>query len=224
MDLISEYSTKGDVVLLRRLFFMVFVGVLVAAQLVIWRGHAFEIIPLKIKQTLGVASSSDLKSIAAICDDRQKWGCEIQALAQLFAKSQRGKPDHNFSYLAQLAKVQAKHGQPQEARQNYDIYFQLGGRSDTVRLHYANLLAKLGDRIQANREFSYLIYRPNRKPQFEVAREYVHFLIKYHDYPTALAVIRKYRSYGTVASMFMNREWVKINDQVRINRAPAAVN
>ncbi len=219
VDLISEHHTKSDIILLRRLFLMVIAGVLIAAHLIIWRGHAFEIIPLKIKQVLGVASPSDLKSIAAICDDQQKWGCEIQALAQLFAMDH-----HNLSYLSHLAKIQADHGQLSQARQNYDIYFRLGGRSDSVRLQYANVLAKLGDKIQAKREFAFLVYHRHRKPQFEVAREYVHFLMKYHDYPTARAVIRRYRSYGTVASMFMNRDWVKINDQVRASRTPASMN
>jgi hypothetical protein len=212
-------ESRRDTILLRRILFMVVVAVLVSTHLINWKDHSFEIIPLKAKQVIGFANATDLREIVAICDDRKKWNCEVEALAQIFAKN-----GQDLAVLAQMAAVQSEHGQPVEAGKNYNIYFRLGGRDDSVRLQYARLLVETNHPIEARKQFSYLITPKHDKPQFQVAREYVHFLMKNHDYPTARTVIADYRKLEPSASMFLNSEWIEINDTLKTKsgRIPAA--
>ncbi len=215
----SAHDGTTDFILVKRLFILVMAGILVTAHMITWGSHSFKIIPLKIKSMLGVASINDLQSIATICDEQKRWTCEIQALSDLFRKS-----PNDLAYLANLAQVQSEHGQAEAARTNYSNYFRLGGRDETVRLQYANLLASLGDSVDARKQYSYLVTHRQEKPQFEIAREYVHFLMKNHDYPTAKNIIRKYRRSSPTAALFLNSEWVQINDQIHTGRRPASVN
>ncbi len=227
VDLSVENETSNDLVLLKRLALLVIVGTLIAAHCIAWGSYSFDILPLKAKQLVGVASLENLQTIASICETQKHWACEIQALADLYQKSENetstgAKP--TLGYLARLAHVQSNHNEQEQANSNYALYIHDGGSDPAVRLEYANLLASMGDVADARTQFAYLVNRRSPKPQFEVAREYVHFLMKNHDYPTAKNVIRRYRRFGPTASLFLNDEWVEINDQLRAERRPAAIN
>ena len=215
----SDRDRATDFILVKRLFLLVMAGILITAHMITWGSHSFEIVPLKIKYLLGAASLNDLQSISTICDEQRRWACETQALSDLFHKN-----PSNLSYLAKLAQVQADHNQLEAAKANYDSYFHMGGSDETVRLQYANLLESVGDSRNAKRQFSYLINSRHTKPQFEIAREYVHFLMKNHDYPDAKNIIRRYRRSSPTAALFLNSEWVQINDQLHTGRRPASVN
>jgi hypothetical protein len=207
-------------ILLRRGLMMVAVASVVAMHMITWHNHSVEIIPLKIKQMVGFAKTTDLIQIASICEDRKKYNCQIDALSQIFAGNQ-----HEIQYLAELAKVQFDHNQPSDAAKNYSIYFKLGGKDPNVRFQFARVLAQNGQMVEARKQYSYLIVQNRDKQQFQFAREYVHFLMKTHDYPTAQKIISDYRKSGPSASLFLNSEWNEINDVLKVssNRSPAAV-
>jgi tetratricopeptide (TPR) repeat protein len=80
--------------------------ILAFIHIVNWDRHSFAIVPLKMKQILGMASPSDLRNISDICTERMKYDCVDSALSELMASE--GRPE-DFLRLGDLRRKLGQH-------------------------------------------------------------------------------------------------------------------
>jgi tetratricopeptide (TPR) repeat protein len=171
-----------------------------------WGGAASEILPLKLKQLTGNASSEDLRRIADICISRIKQDCTETALAQLQAKD-----PSNLEITAELASFQARSGQTAQADVNFAAYFKAGGVSSEASYEYAKLLEKQNRTDEASRYYDIALVNKPDSLQVTIVHSYVNMLMKTGQLVQARTVIDSVRKQGESAKAFMTREYDEIN-------------
>ncbi len=186
-------------------FTLVFVGGLL--HILNWDKYSLEILPVKTKQIIGMASVEDLKKIADICEVRRKFPCQQTALWQMFQRDPKQK-----EILVELGKLQMDSDDFNGALRTYSAYFTSNGKSIDARYEYARALAETGKPKEAKKHFQYVL-SVNRDPIStpEMARTYVKFLIKNKDYVTAKNVIVTTRRTNRSAAYFLEKELKVIN-------------
>lgn len=170
-----------------------------------WGGSATEIIPLKIKQMSGNATSQDLRRIADICIERVKLECTESALVQLQAKDPQ-----NLEITAELASFQARSGQPQLAEVNFSNYFKKGGISSGAAYEFAQLLQKQNKVEEAARYYDIALVNKPDALQVTIVHSYVGMLMKAGKMLEAKTVIESVRNQGESAKAFMTKEYEEI--------------
>jgi tetratricopeptide (TPR) repeat protein len=186
-------------------FTLVFVGGLL--HILNWDKFAFEIIPIKTKQIVGMASVQDLQKIAEICEVRRKYPCQQTALWQAFQKDPSQK-----EILVKLGELQMDTEDYTAALRTYTAYFKANGKDIGARFEYARALSETGKPKEAKKQFQYVLSvsrDPIQTP--EMARVYVKFLIKTKDYATAKHVIVSTRRGNRSAAYFLEKELKAIN-------------
>ncbi|MEK6555610.1 MAG: hypothetical protein AABZ31_10245 [Bdellovibrionota bacterium] len=171
-----------------------------------WGGAASEILPLKLKQFAGQASSEDLRRIADICISRVKQDCTETALAQLQAKD-----PSNLEITAELASFQARSGQVAKADANFAQYFKAGGISSEASYEYAKLLEKQNRTEEASRYYDIALVNKPDSLQVTIVHSYVAMLMKTGQLIEARTVIDAVRKQGESAKAFMTKEYDEIN-------------
>jgi tetratricopeptide (TPR) repeat protein len=203
-----------------RLIILTLLFAAVVVHIFNWDTYSIAIIMPKMKQMTGTASVQDLNVIADICQKRKKENCEIHALLKSFDL------DHTQSKnLVRTGEILMEKKRFSEAVKVYATYFAGGGKDDDVRYNYALALNETGRLQEAREEFAYLIHGSGPSPKFNVARSYVELLMKINAYSEAREVIAEYRQTGPTASLFLDKEWRKINSIVNLDarsRLPAA--
>lgn len=183
-----------------------------------WDSYSIQILPLKFKQMLGVASADELKVIGEICQKRQKENCEVQALWSAFQLDPK-----TFNVLVRVGEIQVENKNYAQAVNTYTFYFKSGGKDDTARFYFARSLAENKDFKSSQKQFNYLLSKHRKNPQFDVARSYVEYLIKYNEYEKAKNVIQTHRQAAANAGLFMEKELKVINQKLTINPAATTV-
>lgn len=186
-------------------FTLVFAGGLF--HILNWDKFSLEVIPLKAKQIVGVASAQDLKKVAEICEIRRKFSCQQSALWQAYQRDPR-----ETDLLVKLGQLQMDSRDYTGALRTYTTYFKANGKDIGARYGYARALAEVGHAQEAKRQFQYVM-SVSRDPVLtpEIARSYVKFLMKNKDYVTAKQVIVMTRRNNRSAAYFLEKELKVIN-------------
>lgn len=172
-------------------------------QAATWDKYALEIIPLKIKQTLGMSSQGDLLRITQICRERLRHDCVETALAEL---SRQG----HIEALAELGKFQFRRLKKDLAAQTFAQYFQRGGLDLEASYQYARVLGEIG---QTDRSVSYFDHVLKSRPdtvQISVTQNYVRMLINNGRRDQAKRLIESMRKTSPSAALFMDEEFKRL--------------
>ena len=179
-------------------------------QLVNWDNHSLEIIPLKVKETLGMSSKEDVDQTAQICMDLKKWDC----VETNYIKS--GSEDQ--TKLPRLGNFQMRRAKYNEAAQTYYGFFQKGGNDLEASYSYAKALAQLGQVDEATKYFEQVL---NARPdvlQVTVVQNYVKLLMDHQRYDQARKLIQNIRGKGPETAAFMDAEFKKIQSMTTASR------
>lgn len=176
-----------------------------------WDNFSVEIVPLKVKQILGMADFQELRRIADICENRKKSFCQESALIE----STRLDPK-NKDLLLEISQIQMDRSAFESARLTLNSYFQLGGKDRLARYNLAIALWKLNMTADAKKHLKYLVFSSKQNLDAQAARSYVNLLMSEGDMASAHKVIQHCRSLGNNTAMFLEKEWKEI--QARLNR------
>ncbi len=201
---------------------LLFVGAII--HIFNWDTYSFKIVSPKLKQMVGMANTTDLNLIADICEARKKENCQIHALLKSYDLDKT-----QTQHLIKTGEILVSKKRFIEAVRVYGTYFKATGRDAELdaRYNYAISLSETGDLQSAREQYAYLISKHHSSPKFDVARSYVDLLMKTQDLSTARQVIAEYRLSSPTASMFMDKEWRKLNAITALDthsRLPASMN
>ena len=173
-------------------------------QTVEWDNHAFEVIPLKVKQTIGAASAEDLSRIGEICIERSKLACTEQAYKEM---AQRNPEDY-----ARLGKFQFQRGLFKDSTWAYGKYFEKNGQDMEARYYFARSLGEIGMVDEAVKQYDYVLAVKPDTLQVTVIQHYVKMLMNNQRFDQAKVLIDTVREKSATNAYFMNDEFKKIEE------------
>lgn len=179
-------------------------------QLMNWDSYSLEIIPLKIKDTLGMSSPANMDRTAEICMELKKWDCVETNY------SHAGQADK--TKLPRLGAFQMKRAKYNEAAQTYYGFFQSGGADLEASYNYAKALAQLGQVDEAIKYFDQVLAARPDTLQVTVVQNYVKLLMDNQRYDQAKKLIQDIRGHGPESGSFMESEFKKIQDMTTASR------
>lgn len=206
-SMVMKAAEKQTIIIYSGLLVM-FVAVLV--QLVTWDRHSGEIIPLKLKQTIGMASPGDIDRIGEICMDLRKFDC--------VESNYSSAAGVDWNKLYQLGHFQMRRGKFNEAAHTYYNYFQKGGTELEASYDYAKALAKLGQVEEAIKYFDAVLAARPDVLQVTVVQNYVKLLMEHNRYDQARKLIGDIRGKGPQTGSFMEAEFIKIKEMTTASR------
>lgn len=175
-------------------------------QLMNWDSYSLEIIPLKVKETLGMNSTSDADRTAEICMNLKKWDCVESSYSKV------GNDD--ATKLPRLGQFQMKRAKYNEAAATFYKFFQKGGNDLEASYSYAKALAQLGQVDEATKYFEQVLAARPDVLQVTVVQNYVKLLMEHNRGDQALKLIKDIRSKGPESASFMEAEFKKLQDSV----------
>lgn len=189
--------------------FMIGIGVFAIAcyvQILNWDSAWLQIIPLSVKETIGLSSNADIEAKAGICMELKKWECVEQQYVRA-AQAQPALWERAGHFSMQRAKYN-------EAAQNYYKFFQSGGQNLEASYNYAKALAQLGQVDEAVKYFDQVLAARPDVLQVTVVQNYVKLLMEHQRFDQAKVLIDKVRKDGgPSAGSFMDEELKKIQGQ-----------
>ncbi|MBX3022716.1 MAG: hypothetical protein KF799_13670 [Bdellovibrionales bacterium] len=193
---------------------MVAISVVVSAcyiQISHWDKAWLEIVPLALKETIGMSSPSDIEQKAGICFEQMKWDC---------VEAQYGKAAQNDPALwERAAGFQMKRAKYNEAAQSYYKFFQSGGVNLESQYNYAKALAQLGQVDEAVKYFDQVLAAKPDVLQITVVQNYVKLLMDHQRFDQAKLLISKVRKDGgPAAESFMETEYKQITQVTTASR------
>ena len=164
-----------------------------------WNTHFLTIIPLKVTQTLGIATTDQLNRLVSICTERQKWNCLIEAKHDLYKKN-----PEEIKILLDLAMAYVHVQNDQKAASLYHEYFKKGGRQKKAHYEYAKVLTRIGKVNEAIYRYQIILKTQSLLPL--ETRSYVQLLIDNKKWHQARYVIENYRKKSKSGRLFMETE------------------
>jgi tetratricopeptide (TPR) repeat protein len=189
----------------------VFAAFIVASfiQVVNWDKYFFSIIPLKSKQMLSLASTTDFVRIAEICMERKKFDCAEQAYFGAYEANPK-----DLTHLEKLGDLQVRQELMLSATKTYDTYFASGGANIDAKYNYAKALAATNNTEKAEQYFREVLMAKPDTLQITVTRHYIEMLVKNNDLQKAKRVIEHFRKQGFNTSLFMKKEYEEIQQKL----------
>ncbi len=175
-------------------------------QLMNWDQHSLGILPITLKETIGMASPSDYEAKAAMCMDLKKWDCVEASYIETAKKDvQLSKRTGDF---------QMKRSKFAEAARSYYPLFQSGVAQDIeVSYSYAKALAATGQVDEAVSYFDAILAARPETLQITVVNNYVKLLMEHQRFDQAKVLISKIRkNSGPAGESFMDDELKKIKE------------
>lgn len=179
-------------------------------HLVTWDSYFATVIPLKTRQILRIASTSDLLLLAQICEDRKNPDCSETALE---AAANKNPDDVNLK--ERLAKIRHQMGDHQGAAQIYTQYFNQGGRELEAAFLYAKSLRELDRKGEAAQYFEFILEKKPETLQISVTQQYVNLLKDMGQYQRAIQLIESIRKKGSNAAYFLDAELQDLKKRAR---------
>jgi tetratricopeptide (TPR) repeat protein len=187
--------------------------VLAHIQLANWDKHSLSIIPIALKETLGMDNAADAERKSEICFDLKKWDC-VEAS---FVKSAKSSGDNTLWVRA--GDFQMKRAHYNEAAQSYYSFFTAGGENLETSYNYAKALAQLGQVDEAVKYFDQVLAAKPDTLQVTVVQNYVKLLMDHQRYDQAKVLITQIRNQaGATAELFMEEEFKKIHELTTASR------
>lgn len=188
------------------IMFMLVISAIVLStyiQVMNWDRYSLDIIPITVKEFMGISTREDWNHKAQICFELKKWNCaETQ-----YAKIALNDP----SQYAQLGHFQMLRGKNMEAATSFSMYFQNGGQDLETAYSYAKVLSQLNRAEEAIRYFDMVLEGKTDTLQVTVIQNYVKLLIANHRYAHAIQLIENMRRRAPQANQFMEAEYRQIN-------------
>ena len=179
-------------------------------QLMNWDNYSLEIIPLKLKETLGMRSPADLERTAEICFELKKWDC--------VESNYSARAQTDSTQLPRLGAFQMKRAKYNEAAQTFYSFFQKGGSSLEASYNYAKSLAQLGQVDEAIKYFDQVLAAKPDVLQVTVVQNYVKLLMEHRRFEQAKKLITDIRKTSPESASFMDTEFKKIQDVTTASR------
>ncbi|MGZ3721975.1 MAG: tetratricopeptide repeat protein [Bdellovibrionales bacterium] len=195
-------AVEKRTIILYSTFLAVFLGSFI--QLTNWDNYSLDIIPLKIKETIGMSNQQDNEKTAQICMDLKKWDCVETNYSKV------GNED--ATKLPRLGQFQMKRAKYNEAAHTFYGFFQKGGTDLEASYSYAKALAQLGQVDEATKYFEQVLGARPDVLQVTVVQNYVKVLMEHKRYDQALKLIKNIRSKGPETGSFMEVDYKKIQD------------
>lgn len=179
-------------------------------QVVTWDQFFLEVIPLKTRQMIGIASTPDLLRLAQICETRKNHQCHESTLMEVL----RHEPNRTDT-LVELGKLQYQLEAYDRAVHSLQTYFAQGGRDLRAALHYAQSLAKVGRLQEAAQYFEYVLDSKEESLQITVTQQYIKLLRESGQFARAIQVIESTRQKGTNAAQFLDAELQSLKQKMK---------
>lgn len=171
-----------------------------------WDTFFFEVIPLKAKQIVGMASAEDYGRLAEMCKVRKDSECvESMLISKVQADSK------NVETLAELGQVQFLRNKYKESAQTLKKYFDNGGLSMDAAYTHARALGHVGMVDESALFYQRVLDAKPDTMQISVTQNYVRMLMDAGRPDQAKKVIESIRVKGENAGMFMESEMQQIN-------------
>ena len=177
---------------------------LAVIHLINWDKHALQIIPLKIKTSLGVASRSDFQTLARVCENRLKYDCAVDALS--IAAQHQG----SITEFITIANLYRKMSQFSKAIRYYNWALEAvtpitgDATSLLAEIHYG--LAKPNEAMgQTDQALSHYDLALKSKPeviQITITQDYLNLLRYLGKKEVAIAVVLEARKRGGSERLF----------------------
>ena len=175
-------------------------------HIVNWNNHAVAIIPLKISQITGSANIHKLEQISAICTERKKWDCVIDANKSIYEKDSK-----QIEILQKLGRLYAQTNNDETSVTTYQEYFNQGGFNIDAHYEYAKALGRTGKVKESMVEYQTVLDSQPNTLQTTVTKSYVSMLIDNKMWRQAKEAITEYRKKSRSGEFFMESELKKIN-------------
>lgn len=175
-----------------------------------WDTHSLEVIPLKVKELIGMTSPSDREQLASICLDLKKYDC----VEEQYKKAAQIDPQ---KYI-RLGQFQLQRGEQQAASGSFAIYFQNGGTDINAAYEYAKLLGDAGQIDAAVKYFEQILDAKKDVLQVSVIYAYVKALVKSGKYAEAKNLIENVRKQAPTGEQFMADEMTQIESLTTASR------
>lgn len=189
-------------------FLALFLGSFI--QLTNWDNYALDIIPLKVKETLGMSTVNDLNRTAEICMNLKKWDCVESNYSKVGGQ--------DLTQVPRLGNFQMKRAKFNAAAQTFYGFFQRGGSDLESSYNYAKALAQLGQVDEATKYFEQVLAARPDVLQVTVVQNYVKLLMEHKRYDQARKLIQDIRRRGPETGSFMETEFKKIKDVTTASR------
>ena len=206
-EMVKDLAEKQTIII-----YSTFVAIALGSfmQLVNWDTHSLEVIPLKVKETIGMSSPSDSERMSEICMDLKKWDCVEINYGKVAAS--------DVAKLPRLGNFQMKRARYNEAAQSYYGFFTKGGTDLEASYNYAKALAQLGRVDDATKYFEQVLAARPDVLQVTVVQNYVKLLMDHQRFDQAKKLIQEIRGKGPDSAMFMETEYKKIKGMTTASR------
>lgn len=210
-----QYETDRDVNVDRGSAFIIYVTgfaiLAIALHVIQWNQYAFEIVPLKLKEIAGVASSDELYRESQICGKLRKTECQKNLLVKSYSLNPQ-----NEKVAIELGQLLMRSKNYLDAIKVYSTYLRQKGTNLEARLYYAIALSELNNFKEAKKHFQHVV-RVNTDflVQADYVRTYVHYLIRNRDYVAAKAIIFETRNKQKNAAYFLEKEMTEIDSRLK---------
>lgn len=170
-----------------------------------WDTFFFEVLPLKAKQIVGMASAEDYGRLAEMCKVRKDSECvEDMLISKVQADTK------NIEVLAELGQVQFQRNKFKDTAQTLKRYFDNGGLSMDASYTYARTLGQIGMVAESSVFYQRILDSKPETLQISVTQNYVRMLMDNGRADQAKKVIESIRIKGSNAAMFMESEFQQI--------------
>ncbi len=188
----------------------------VTAHMLSWGAHAFSIPFFKLGQWTGLLGASGYSELAQICMDLGKISCAQQTYIENFRKHR------DLESLANLARLQVRNQDPQNAMTTFAAYIDAGGRDGEAAILYGQLLEQAGQDAEALRMMELSITnRPETLP-IAATGAIVRILMKQGRYEEARDRLVRFHDSAGNAKGYLNTELSQIEQAIKLYRSSKA--
>lgn len=178
-------------------------------HIVNWDKYSLTIIPVKVRQVLGLSDIDELKKLLAICRERKKWNCVINAYNNIYEQD-----SSQIEILHKLGKLYVNLNNDEAAVETYKGYFDRGGVNIDAYYEYAKSLGRLGKTKDSISQYKTVLELKPNTLQTTVVKSYVKMLMANKMWREARKVIENYRKKSRSAEFFMESEMKKIKELI----------
>lgn len=176
-----------------------------------WDNHGVEILRLKPRQYLGVASTVQLQRIAEICKERGKLDCMEEALHEAVEKEPL-----NDEIVIEYAKTVLQTKNYQEGQRLLGQYFNQGGQELEAAYLFAQILGHQGRVNDAVMYYNSVLAAKPDVLQVTVTKNLVDLLVHDNRLEEAQKLIKKTRKQaGRPGAYFMSAELNQIEKKLK---------
>lgn len=204
----AERKTSRQTVLAMLSAAVVFLGI--AVHLINWGPEGFSVAAIYLKRAVGGLDESGYLKLNRTCVALAKWNCAKQSYRDLYKLKAEAK------YLGELAYLEQRTSEAEQATVTFERYFKAGGRDPMMLLRYARLLEAAGrDDDALNIYEAACQAQPPGVLPVQATSGLVKILIKHGQFSAARARIKAFHESASNANGYLNAEWAEVVSSLR---------